>query len=217
LWIAAAVTWAAHSSVATILLSCPVWLYSQFVTPYAAIRAGAGRHLGSAIIRSSKAHAATNPESYRLPSRELLNRLVGVVLVRRPASVESDRVTVAPDMAKLTAQFHVAFNVATAGWRSSAARSGLPRCSSSLFPCPLSSRPRSIEARYLDESRAGNPVAGADRRCAGNVRMGDMVESMLQQVMTALLTNDRSLVAHVSRMDNTVDRLDEAIKLYLTS
>ena len=34
--------------------------------------------------------------------------------------------------------------------------------------------------------------------------------------MTALMTNDRKLAAEVSRMDNIVDRLDEAIKLYVT-
>jgi phosphate:Na+ symporter len=34
--------------------------------------------------------------------------------------------------------------------------------------------------------------------------------------MTALTTNDRKLTAEVSRMDNVVDRLDEAIKLYVT-
>jgi phosphate:Na+ symporter len=34
--------------------------------------------------------------------------------------------------------------------------------------------------------------------------------------MVALMTDDRALVSEVSRMDNTVDRLDEAIKLYLT-
>ena len=46
--------------------------------------------------------------------------------------------------------------------------------------------------------------------------MGDVVEVMLRQVMVALMTNDRALVNEVSRMDNTVDRLDEAIKLYVT-
>jgi len=34
--------------------------------------------------------------------------------------------------------------------------------------------------------------------------------------MTALLTNDRKLAGDVSRMDNVVDRLNEAIKLYVT-
>jgi phosphate:Na+ symporter len=48
------------------------------------------------------------------------------------------------------------------------------------------------------------------------LRMGDVVEAMLQKVMKALMTGDRALVAEVSRMDNIVDRLEEAIKLYLT-
>ena len=47
--------------------------------------------------------------------------------------------------------------------------------------------------------------------------MGDAVETMLKQVMTALMTNNSTLVAEVSQMDNTVDNLNEAIKLYLTN
>ena len=46
--------------------------------------------------------------------------------------------------------------------------------------------------------------------------MGDLVEVMLRKVMAAMMTNDRALVDQVSRMDNAVDGLDEAIKLYLT-
>jgi phosphate:Na+ symporter len=46
--------------------------------------------------------------------------------------------------------------------------------------------------------------------------MGDVVEQMLQKVMIALMTDNRPLVSEVSRMDNIVDRLDEAIKLYVT-
>jgi phosphate:Na+ symporter len=39
---------------------------------------------------------------------------------------------------------------------------------------------------------------------------------MLRDVMTALLTNDRALATQVSRSDRAVDRLSEAIKLYVT-
>ena len=39
---------------------------------------------------------------------------------------------------------------------------------------------------------------------------------MLRKVMAAMMTNDRELVDQVSRMDNSVDSLDEAIKLYIT-
>ena len=39
---------------------------------------------------------------------------------------------------------------------------------------------------------------------------------MLRKAMTALMTNDRKLVAEVSRVYDVIDRLDEAIKLYVT-
>ena len=45
--------------------------------------------------------------------------------------------------------------------------------------------------------------------------MGDTVEAMLSQVMTAIMNNDRKLASEVSRMDNIVDRLTEAIKFYI--
>src|SRR6185312_6920553 len=43
-----------------------------------------------------------------------------------------------------------------------------------------------------------------------------IVEAMLRQSMTALLTDDRKLVGEIERMDDAVDRLHEAIKLYVT-
>ena len=39
---------------------------------------------------------------------------------------------------------------------------------------------------------------------------------MLRKVTAAMMTNDRALVDEVSKMDNSVDILDEAIKLYVT-
>jgi phosphate:Na+ symporter len=39
---------------------------------------------------------------------------------------------------------------------------------------------------------------------------------MLRQTITALMTDDRKLVAEICRADDAVDRLDEAVKLYVT-
>jgi phosphate:Na+ symporter len=39
---------------------------------------------------------------------------------------------------------------------------------------------------------------------------------MLRQTMTALIPNDRKLVGEICRMDDAVDKLDEAVKLYVT-
>src|SRR5438046_1360515 len=48
------------------------------------------------------------------------------------------------------------------------------------------------------------------------MHMGDIVESRLGQSLTAFMTDDRRLVSEIERMDNAVDRLHEAIKLYVT-
>src|SRR2546430_4435741 len=69
---------------------------------------------------------------------------------------------------------------------------------------------------YLDESVLETPSLALADACRETLHMGDVVEVMLRQVMVALMTNDRALAGEVSRMDNVVDRLDEAIKLYLT-
>ena len=69
----------------------------------------------------------------------------------------------------------------------------------------ISTRPRWKRPR----SRWPTPRA---KRCIWAI----IVEVMLRKVMAAMMTNDRSLVDQVSRMDNSVDSLDEAIKLYVT-
>ncbi|MGB3867284.1 MAG: PhoU domain-containing protein, partial [Xanthobacteraceae bacterium] len=68
----------------------------------------------------------------------------------------------------------------------------------------------------LDESALATPSLALADAARETLRTGDIVETMLRRVMTAIMTNDRALVAEVSEMDNSVDRLDEAIKLYVT-
>lgn len=70
--------------------------------------------------------------------------------------------------------------------------------------------------RHLDETALDTPSLALADAARETLRVGDMIELMLRRVMTALMTNDRKLVAEVSRMDDIVDRLDEAIKLFVT-
>jgi phosphate:Na+ symporter len=69
---------------------------------------------------------------------------------------------------------------------------------------------------YLDPGAIQSPPVALTCAAREVLHMGDIVESMLRQSMTALLTDDRKLVAQVERMDNAVDKLHEAIKLYVT-
>src|SRR2546421_2901427 len=112
--IAALVTWAVHSSVASVLLIMSL-AYSQFVSPYAALALVLGANLGSAINPVFEGARRDNPASYRLPIGNLINRLLGVLLVApflRP--ITEILQAWQPDLAKLTAEFHIAFNVGTA-------------------------------------------------------------------------------------------------------
>src|ERR1700743_2663355 len=112
--IGAAVTWAGHSSVASALLVMSL-AYSQFISPFAALALVLGANLGSAINPMLEGARRDNPASYRLPLGNLINRVVGVLLIApflRPIAEHLQAWQ--PDLAKMTAEFHVAFNVATA-------------------------------------------------------------------------------------------------------
>src|SRR5262249_27913821 len=81
---AAALTWAAHSwavhSAAAVFLLVISFAYSHLLSPVAPLALVLGANLGSAInplLEGSRA----NPAGRRLPIGNMLNRLVGVVLV----------------------------------------------------------------------------------------------------------------------------------------
>jgi phosphate:Na+ symporter len=200
--------------VASVLLIMSL-AYSQFVAPSAALALVLGANLGSAINPLFEGVRRDNPASYRLPLGNLINRLVGVLLVTPFLHPITDFLEKwQPDLAKLTAEFHIAFNLAMAiifiGLLDSLAAS-----LRKIFP----DRPQATDPsrpRYLDESALETPSLALADAARETLHMGDHVEVMLRNVMAAIMTNDRSLVDQVSKMDNSVDSLDEAIKLYVT-
>ncbi len=211
--LAAALTWLAHSSVATVLLVMSL-AYAHYVTPMAALALVVGANLGSAInplVEGSRGGRA----SQRLPLGNFINRLVGVALVLaflHPIANLFARFD--PDPARQVADFHTAFNVALA----------------LLFILPLDGlawllvrflpdekKPVDPTApRYLDETAIDTPAVALACAARETLHMGDIVETMLQQTITAMMNDDRKLVVEISRLDDAVDRLDEAIKLYVT-
>jgi phosphate:Na+ symporter len=212
--IAAALTWAAHSSVAVVLLVMSL-AYSQFVTEPAALALVLGANLGSAINPLLEAGVRGDPASRRLPVGNMLNRLVGV-LIALPflGPIARELATLQPDAAKMTAEFHMLFNVVLA-----AIFIGLldPVAWLLVRLLPEKKQPADASApRYLDEAALENPPLALAHAARETLRMGDTVEAMLREVMAALMTNDRKLASDVSRLDNVADRLNEAIKLYIT-
>jgi phosphate:Na+ symporter len=70
--------------------------------------------------------------------------------------------------------------------------------------------------RHLDRSTLDSP--GLALACAAreSLRMGDLVETMLRDSFDVLQRGDRAKLTFVAQMDDHVDRLHEAIKLFVT-
>jgi phosphate:Na+ symporter len=212
--IAAALTWAAHSSVTVVLLVMSL-AYSSFITPFAALALILGANLGSAINPLLEGGQAGNPASRRLPLGNFLNRLIGCALALpflHP--IAGAFVQFEPNPSRMAADFHTAFNLALA-LIFILPLGGLAALLKRLLP--ERARPNDPSAPlYLDEKVLETPPVAVACAAREVLHLGDIVETMLRRSMTALITDDRRLVSEISRMDNAVDRLNEAVKLYLT-
>jgi phosphate:Na+ symporter len=212
--VAAALTWAAHSSVAVVLLVMSL-ATAHFVSPAAALALVLGANLGSAINPLIEASQPGNPASRRLPIGNLLTRVTGCLAVLPFLNVITDGLLqVEPNPARLAADFHTAFNVVLA----LAFIAPLPALAALLRRwLPEQTKPTDpATPLYLDSTGTGTPSVGLVCAAREVLRMGDLVEAMLRQTMTAFLTNDRKLVAEIRRTDDAVDSLNEAVKLYVT-
>jgi phosphate:Na+ symporter len=212
--IAAALTWAAHSSVTVVLLVMSL-AWSHFITPPAALALVLGANVGSALNPFFEGGDREDPATRRLPVGNLLNRLAGCALVLPFIGPLADWLAHwDPNPSRMAADFHTAFNVATA----------------LLFILPLGrlaallerllpERPKPVDPSaplYLSESALETPAVALACAARETLHIGDIVETMLRRTMEALRGDDRKLVTEICRMDDTVDRLDEAVKLYVT-
>jgi phosphate:Na+ symporter len=213
-FLAAILTWAAHSSVAVVLLVMTL-AYSHFITPVGALALVLGANLGSAINPVLEGSRSGDPASRRVPIGNLLNRVIGVAATSPLLPQIAETLgRFQPDPAQMTAEFHLAFNVALA-LIFIGLLDGLAWLLTQLLPEQKKSADPAAPL-YLDETAIDTPSVALACAARETLHMGDIVETMLRDSITALMTDDRKLVAQLSRMDNVVDRLDEAIKFYVT-
>jgi phosphate:Na+ symporter len=212
--LAAALSWVAHSSVTVVLLVMSL-AYSQFVTPEAALALILGANLGSAINPLVEGSHSDNPASRRLPLGNLLNRVVGCALVLpflQPIAAALERFE--PNPSRMAADFHTAFNLVLA-LIFILPLDGVAALLTRLLPEKTKPGDPSTPL-YLDETALATPSVALACAARETLRIGDFIETMLRQTMTAFTTDDRKLVDEISAMDDAVDRLDEAVKLYIT-
>jgi phosphate:Na+ symporter len=212
--VAAAITWAAHSSVAVVLVVMSLGA-ANLVSPTAVLAMVLGANVGSALNPLIETSQPGNLASRRLPIGNLLTRVVGCALVLPFLNPIADILQrYEPNPARLAADFHTAFNVLLALMFIGPLDFVATRLARWLPEQPKNADPGT--PAYLDSSATGAPAVALVCAAREVLRMGDLIETMLRQAMTALLANDRKLVSEISRMDDAVDSLNEAVKLYVT-
>ena len=212
--IAAAVTWVAHSSVATVLLTMSL-ATQGVVPPHAAFALVLGANIGSALNPLLEGTAGADPVAKRVPAGNLINRLVGLVLGLTLLNwVGPWLVTLEPDLGRAVADFHTVFNLVMAGIF-------LPflqpfaRLLAWLLPARAAPADPS-QPIYLNAAARETPaiaLAGAAREA---LRMADVLQAMLGGALDAIELGDRKRVVATKGLDDVLDHLNRAIKVYLT-
>jgi len=212
---AAMLTWAAHSSVAIVLLAMSFAANGALPLP-AAIAVTLGANLGSALNPVLETGMARNPATRRLPIGNLVNRLVGVLAVLALFPLIPPLVTdIEADPARIVANFHTAFNIVLAllffPWLPLYARlleKWLPARVDEADPAtPL----------YLEPGARKTPSLALGHATREALRLADVLAQMLAGLRTALHENDRRLIGQTKRLDDVLDSLSTAIKDYVVS
>jgi phosphate:Na+ symporter len=173
-----------------------------------------GANLGSAAM-PIMATFSDVPEARRVPAGNLIFRLIGVAVALPLLPL------IMPEIAKLEPEawrqvlnFHVAFNLGLAVLFIPFV-GPVARLTKRLLP--EQERPDDPgKARYLSEGAVENPSIGLANASREALRMGDLLGQMLNLSLQVFRNDDRKLIDQVSDIDSQIDRLNEAIKLYLT-
>lgn len=205
-------TWLVHSSLAMVLLfasfaatgTIPLGLGFVLVL---------GANLGSSFI----AFADTFGEKAvgrRIPLANIIMRFLGVILVLPFINIaQSELALISDDPARMLVNFHTAFNVGLAIIM-------LPfigvlnRLVSRILPDKSSSDDKNLP-RYLDYSALDTPQAALASAERETLRISDTVARMLKDTLEVLRSDNPELMRKVSKSDNRVDTLYDAVKKYL--
>ena len=212
--LAAAFTWAAHSSVAAMLFIMSL-AGSGVIAPEAALAMVLGANIGSAVNPVFEGTGG-DPLKLRVPVGNLAVRIVGAALILPFLGPAVQWLGwLEPDPERLTANFHTAFNLALAAVF--------------ILPLPLVAKflercfPERIVAsdpgapRYLDRAALETPSLALSNAAREALRMTDVVEVMLRGSQDVFRVDDRKRIEEISRMDDILDRLHREIHRYLAS
>ena len=211
----AGLTWAAHSSVAIVLLIMSL-ASRGVIPPHAGFALVLGANLGTAINPLIEGTTGNDPASRRLPLGNLLTRAVGVamtlLLLDRigPMLVGFDT-----NPGRAVADFHTLFNLALAALFLPALKPYAKLLQHWLPARADPADPR--KALYLDPAARETPMIAIGAAARETLRLADALSDMLANARNSLAATDLRLIAETRRRDDVLDSLNTAIKNYLTA
>jgi phosphate:Na+ symporter len=120
-----------------------------------------------------------------------------------------------PDPRRQVLHFHVFFNgVLAVGFLF--LTDTIARLVEKWLPEAAVAGAQAAEPRHLDTGALETPTLALANAARETLRIGDTIEQMLNGLMEVLRTNDDKRVEELIRLDDDVDRLYTAVKLYLT-
>ncbi len=209
---AALLTWLAHSSLAMVLLVATL-AGSGALQPALALALILGVNVGGAIVPYTL-QAGAPAAARRVPLGNLLMRgaAVVVVLPLLPSIAEwLSMLDASPGRAAVHA--HLAFNLTLAAVFLPVTER-VARVTARVLP-DAPATPDPAIPLHLDPAALETPSEAlicAAREC---LRLGELVDHMLQRTIEVLEHDDTELLTQVGADDDKVDRLHEAIKRYL--
>ena len=210
--VGATLTVLSYSSLAIVLLTATL-AGSGMVPTTAALGLVLGANVGSGLL--AVLSTANSPvAARRLPIGNLIFKLAGCLLMLPllgPAHVELQQLI--PNVAQQVVAFHLAFNVTLAvlfiGFTGSLARA-LER----WIKAPQAGGTERPE--HLDLSALATPSLAISCAAREALHQADVVETMLRGILLVLRDNDLEMSKRLRQMDDKVDGLYTAIKLFLT-
>ena len=213
--LAAGLTWAAHSSVAVVLVVMS-FAAKGTLPPDAAFALVLGANLGSAINPLLEGATGHDPAARRLPIGNLINRLIGVAAaLALLAPIGRLMVTIEPDTVRAVANFHTAFNLVLA-----AIFFPLLHPYASLLRLMLPARVDQADPSrplYLDPTARDTPIVALGGAAREALRLADVLETMIVGLRDSLAKGDRRRISGTKNLDDVLDRLNTSIKTYITS
>ncbi len=207
----------AYSSLAVVLLTSALTA-SQVIGLDTSVPLVLGANIGSGVLAVLMT-LRSKPDVRRVPLGNLFFKMIGASLVL-PFIVpivkwfDSHGVAYGISPAFAVILFHLAFNIVLAAIAITLVRP-VAKFTAVILPATTNALDET-RPKYLDEQTLTTPSLALANAAREALRVGDYVERMLSELGRLIQAQDRNCAENVRLLDDTVDSLYKAIKLYLT-